>query len=697
VSQSPESSEDENNPEYRRGWAKIFQMIRSGSSWSGHERNCAYLNTGGGNFANISVASGFDFPDDARGMSFGDWDQDGDLDFWVSNRTAPRLRLMRNECPGSNRFLALRLVGNGTSTNRDAIGARVEVYANHPKSDGNGTSPTNTQSSTVAHRPLAKTLRAGEGFLSQNSKWLHFGLGDATGVRKVVVHWPGGEEETFSSLPLDSRVVLVQGSATATPLENKPRKLALTAKDQQPLAYSDQTILRLITPLALPSLPYQNWEGADQQIDTQTGRPILINLWASWCLPCLKELQDFTKNREKIEAAGLNVLALSVDGLGDDRSSFKDALKQMKAMKFPFSTGRATSPLLNALQSVHDLQTPVHRPLPLPSSFLIDAEGRLITIYKGPVNIDEVLRDVRASIDSPVDRFKRAAILAGRTLDREPAEAALNGMEGLKHRKFAEFFQRLGQWKYAADQLQHVVDLWPDSGSVRTDLASALLQLGHTGEAQQQLEEAVRLNPDLPLAHVALAELFLKQKRMNDALEHFDKAHSLQPEDPKILYHRGVTFSDLGKDKQALDDFTEVAQMAPKFIPVLYRRGAIYEKLGEYKYAKEDFKRAIELNPRDAQGYNNLAWLQSTCPDVAIRNGPQALSNAKKACELLHWKDFSTFDTLAAAYAQTGQFSEAVKWQQKALQLAPPPIALQLQSRLELFQAQKPYRQQQAD
>jgi tetratricopeptide (TPR) repeat protein len=279
----------------------------------------------------------------------------------------------------------------------------------------------------------------------------------------------------------------------------------------------------------------------------------------------------------------------------------------------------------------------------------------------------------------------------------EPAEAALNGMEGLKYRKFAEFFQRLGQWQYAADQLQHIVDLWPDSATVRTDLASALLQLGQSEEAQQQLEEAVRLNPELPLSHVALAELFLKQKRMNDALEHFDKAHSLQPEDPKILYQRGVTFSDLGKDKQALDDFTEVAQMAPKFIPVLYRRGAIYEKLGKYKYAEEDFQRAIELNPRDARGYNNLAWLQSTCPDTAIRNGPQALSNAKKACELLHWKDFSTFDTLAAAYAETGQFDEAVEWQKKAIQLAPPPIALQLQSRLELFQAQKPYRQQQVD
>ena len=115
-------------------FAAFAKMFGEGRSFSGHERNCCYLNPGNssaaaGTFANISAASGLDYPDDARAIILLDWDQDGDLDVWASNRNAPRLRLLRNEIPKSGNFINLSLVGNGTTTNRDAIGARVEVIA----------------------------------------------------------------------------------------------------------------------------------------------------------------------------------------------------------------------------------------------------------------------------------------------------------------------------------------------------------------------------------------------------------------------------------------------------------------------------------------------------------------------------------------------------------------------------------------
>jgi len=512
VSQSPETSEDKNNPDYRRGWAKIFQMIRSGSSWSGHERNCAYLNTGDGNFANISVASGVDFPDDGRGLAFGDWDHDGDLDFWISNRTAPRLRFMRNEQPNKNHFVSFRLIGNGKTTNRDAIGARIEVYTNDSDEP-----------------PIAKTLRAGEGFLSQNSKWVHFGLGDATDIQRVVVDWPGGDREVFQHVVLDARQVLAQGAGEPKPIEDQQPTPALVAKKQTPTPYSDQAVLRLITPFEVPNLPYLNWAGGSEQIDTQNGKPKLINLWASWCLPCLKELQDFSHQRKKIDQAGLEILALSVDGLNDDRSTVKDAEQQIKKMAFPFPAGRASVPLLNALQSIHDIQTPVRRPLPLPTSFLIDGQGRLISIYKGPVKVDELIEDLNAPLDSPDERYHRAAILAGRTLDGESAKAALDGMDALKHRKFSGFFQRLGQKRYAVEQLRHIVNIWPESAGVRTELASALLQLGQSVDASAQLNEALEIDPDYLPAQVVMAELLLKQNRTEDSIKYFDKAITLQP------------------------------------------------------------------------------------------------------------------------------------------------------------------------
>ncbi len=89
-------------------------MMSGGRSFSGNERNCCFLNMGAvpaaeDRFANISAVSGLDYPDDGRAVALVDWDHDGHLDMWISNRNAPRLRLMRNEVPRGNHFLALRL------------------------------------------------------------------------------------------------------------------------------------------------------------------------------------------------------------------------------------------------------------------------------------------------------------------------------------------------------------------------------------------------------------------------------------------------------------------------------------------------------------------------------------------------------------------------------------------------------------
>ena len=102
-------------------------MMDAGRSFSGNERNCFFINLGNGKFADISGLSGLDFPDDGRAISVTDWDNDGDLDLWITNRTAPRLRLMRNDTKEDNPFISILLKGNGETVNKDAIGARIEI------------------------------------------------------------------------------------------------------------------------------------------------------------------------------------------------------------------------------------------------------------------------------------------------------------------------------------------------------------------------------------------------------------------------------------------------------------------------------------------------------------------------------------------------------------------------------------------
>ena len=90
---------------YRNAWQATNRLLRQGHSFSGFEPKCVYLNCRGSRFANVSSVTGLDFVDDGRALGVTDWDQDGDLDVWLGNRTGPRLRLMRNSTiDGSRRI-----------------------------------------------------------------------------------------------------------------------------------------------------------------------------------------------------------------------------------------------------------------------------------------------------------------------------------------------------------------------------------------------------------------------------------------------------------------------------------------------------------------------------------------------------------------------------------------------------------------
>jgi len=90
VPHSPPTEEsDQGLKDYLSGWQTMYHLLRKEHhSWSGRERNCAFLNCGGSRFADVSAISGLDFADDGRALAVVDWDQDGNLDLWFHNRTA---------------------------------------------------------------------------------------------------------------------------------------------------------------------------------------------------------------------------------------------------------------------------------------------------------------------------------------------------------------------------------------------------------------------------------------------------------------------------------------------------------------------------------------------------------------------------------------------------------------------------------
>ena len=145
-------------------------------------------------------------------------------------------------------------------------------------------------------------------------------------------------------------------------------------------------------------MPHVNFtDFNDQQLPLHEagGQPRLVNLWASWCKPCLEELRNWTENESQMRQLGLDVVALTVDELGEDTKGSRDSAKKLLArLQFPFRSGIATDDVIAVMQVAVRALVDKPQPLLIPSSFLLDKQGRVAAIYQGQVGIEQLALDV---------------------------------------------------------------------------------------------------------------------------------------------------------------------------------------------------------------------------------------------------------------------------------------------------------------
>ena len=149
-----------------------------------------FRNLGGGRFEELLDAAGPAISEahSSRGVAFGDFDNDGDVDILIMNMNEPP-SLLRNDVSGRNRWLKVKLIG--VKSNRSAIGATVIA--------------------SWGERKQAQAVLAQSSFLSVNDPRLHFGLGEATSAR-IEVHWPSGARETVGPVEANRLITIREGS-----------------------------------------------------------------------------------------------------------------------------------------------------------------------------------------------------------------------------------------------------------------------------------------------------------------------------------------------------------------------------------------------------------------------------------------------------------------------------------------------------
>ena len=390
TSQSPAQAGDQaQTAKYFTAWEAMSHLILvEGQSWSGKEKNCVYLNLGRGQaFANVSANSSIDFPDDSRALAVTDWDDDGRLDLVLKNRTGPRLRLLRNLDAGAGNFVAFDLVG--VRCNRDAIGAQVAV--------------------DLGGRVLRKTLYAGDGYLAQSSKRLHFGLGDAQKIQSVVVRWPDGSRSEFTGLAVNARYRVVQGVAQPAVVAPRPAA-ALAAAAVAPLPGDASAAVRapLVDKLPLAEWALPGFTAPARKMRDLAGQPVLVNLWATWCTNCTEELEQFRSQAAALQASGLRLVAMSTDDPADREA----ARARSAAFGLGADAGHLDAAAQQTLQILLQEVLGDAQEVALPTSLLFDAEGQLVQVYQGPVPVEQLLRDV-AIVKAMDPRQRNTRELAG--------------------------------------------------------------------------------------------------------------------------------------------------------------------------------------------------------------------------------------------------------------------------------------------
>ena len=745
--QIPINSDEQDPPVGRRYKNEISELCRAGYSFSGFQRNRCLLQIAPGEFANYSSGSGFDFLEDGRAVATTDWDWDGDVDVIVTSRTAPRFRIMRNNLKSNNFHLTIQL--RGTTSNRDAIGSRVEVYL------------------AGRETPIVKTLQAGSGRAAQSSKNLHFGLGKISRIEKAVVYWPDGESQEMRGLQANKIYSIVEGREEPAEIANSRSKVAL---ENQSILTNDSLPKRssvlFYPPSRLPIIEFQGQREKWFSVSPLEGMTLLA-VFCPFEDSEIDKVTAWTKHYRETVDADIDFVPLFFHADLSESSLFNRVEEKLSNSDFPFRWGTLANSSRDKLELLlgdwfFDQGLPKK-----PFAVLLDSAGQVCRAYHDDQLTWENVKNDNATI---VETVK----IAGLTPSPRN-ENWLARFRYLKLDRVAERFQDLG---YAQDRIKfekHLktlkADAWfnrawelasegnlPEAAQfaetslgyerqVPTLIGAAKIAQKQAGRAASQikiqllreagkmLDEAISLDPGNPEAYIARADIFHALKDNEQAIAQLQQYLEINPEEWRVHANIGRLRFEIGETQKATEDLANAFENRPTLPFVAGELGTIYLHEGRYEDARKYLLLARKLQPSDPgimrmsseaefwagnleectallqkaeasapksrKFKQYLAWVLATSPFESQRNGLEGLEMMEIIYENYSNESALVREIQAACLAEAGKFKEAEEVQLEALEMVEAETAVErytdeqlkgLEERLELYRRSKPFR-----
>jgi len=239
--------------------------------------------------------------------------------------------------------------------------------------------------------------------------------------------------------------------------------------------------------------------------------------------------------------------------------------------------------------------------------------------------------------------------------------------------------------------------MWAINLLVATCLSSsAIADEPPRGESTDPTKnDAPKAGPSTADEYYGRALAWAQKKEFRKAIADYTAAIRLEPKRAELFVGRGRAQAATGDLRRAFADLDLALRLDPKSDAAYSARAEAWKAKGDFARAKADYEDALRLQPKNVVVGCNFAWLLATCPDERLRDGRRAVKLATAGCEQMKWKEPELIDTLAAAYAETGNFDEARTREIRALKLAAETdrILQGAAERLELYKLGKPYRE----
>jgi tetratricopeptide (TPR) repeat protein len=238
------------------------------------------------------------------------------------------------------------------------------------------------------------------------------------------------------------------------------------------------------------------------------------------------------------------------------------------------------------------------------------------------------------------------------------------------------------------------IDRNPGAWMSYYNLGYLLFQQGRTDEAIVRFRETLQIRPNYVEAHTYIGEILVQQGHPDEAIAQFREALRIDPAFAMAHNNLGIVLFQKGQIEEAISQFREALQINPTNAQAHYNLALALFQQGRAEEAIAHAQKVLELQPGNVVIQNTLAWMLATAEPASLRNGASAIQLATQASQSTGGNPL-ILRTLAAAYAETGRFSEAVEIAQRALQLAETQsnaaLAEALRNELSLYRSNQPF------